>query len=88
MITLRSFFLAVTLIFSSQLVLVPVAVAKVKQEQSIISESQASRKAQKAVAGKVLKVELKGNVYRVKIYQDSGRVVYVKVDAITGKIRK
>lgn len=88
MITLRSFFLTIALILSSQVLLAPEAVAKDTKAQVKISESQASRKAQKAFAGKVLKVELKGKVYRVKIYQESGRVVYVNVDATTGKIRK
>lgn len=88
MITLRSLCLALTLTFSSQLILVPVAVAKDKQEQGKISKSEAVQKAQKAVAGKVLRVETKGNVYRIKIHQTSGRVVYVTVDATTGKVRK
>lgn len=83
---LRSLFLAVTLLFSSQLVLAPVAVAKDKQEQRKISKSQAAQRAQQAVAGKVLKVESRGNYYRVKIHQASGRVVYVTVDALTGKV--
>ncbi|MFT6330808.1 MAG: putative membrane protein YkoI [Bermanella sp.] len=88
MITLRSFFIAATLVFASQLVMAPVAMAKDKQEQQRISKSQAAQKAQRAVAGKVLKVEMRGNVYRVKIHQTSGRVVYVTVDAITGKVSK
>ncbi len=86
MITLRYLFLASTLILSSHLVLVPAAVAKDKQEQQRISKSQAAQKAQQAVPGKVLKVESRGSVYRVKIHQKSGRVVYVTVDTITGKV--
>jgi uncharacterized membrane protein YkoI len=88
LITLRSLFLACTLILSSHLVLVPAAVAKDKQEQQKISKSQAAQKALQAVAGKVLKVESRGSVYRVKIHQKSGRVVYVTVDAITGKVSR
>jgi uncharacterized membrane protein YkoI len=86
LITLRYLFLASTLILSSHLVLVPAAVAKDKQEQQRISKSQAAQKALQAVPGKVLKVESRGSVYRVKIHQKSGRVVYVTVDAITGKV--
>ena len=86
--TLRSIFLVFVLIFSCQLAMVPFAVAQEKQEQRKISKSQAAQKAQESVSGKVLKVETRGNVYRVKIHQNSGRVVYVTVDAITGKIRK
>jgi uncharacterized membrane protein YkoI len=86
LITLRYLFLASTLILSSHLVLVPAAVAKDKQEQQRISKSQAAQKAQQAVPGKVLKVESRGSVYRVKIHQKSGRVVYVTVDTITGKV--
>ena len=72
------------------MVVVPVAEAavKTKQEQRKISKSQAAKSAQNAFAGKVLKVESKGNFYRVKIHQKSGRVVYVTVDAVTGKVRK
>ncbi len=88
MITLRYLFLAFTLILSSHLVLVPAAVAKDKQEQQRISKSQAAQKALQAVPGKVLKVESRGSVYRVKIHQKSGRVVYVTVDAITGKVSR
>jgi uncharacterized membrane protein YkoI len=86
LITLRSLFLASTLILSSHLVLVTGAVANDKQEQQRISASQAAQKALQAVPGKVLKVESRGSVYRVKIHQKSGRVVYVTVDAITGKV--
>ena len=88
MITLRSLFLASTLILSSHLVLVTAAVANDKQEQQRISASQAAQKALQAVPGKVLKVESRGSVYRVKIHQKSGRVVYVTVDAITGKVSR
>jgi uncharacterized membrane protein YkoI len=91
LITLRSLFLASTLILSSHLVLVTGAVANDKQEQQEqqrISASQAAQKALQAVPGKVLKVESRGSVYRVKIHQKSGRVVYVTVDAITGKVSR
>jgi uncharacterized membrane protein YkoI len=88
LITLRSLFLASTLILSSHLVLVTGAVANDKQEQQRISASQAAQKALQAVPGKVLKVESRGSVYRVKIHQKSGRVVYVTVDAITGKVSR
>jgi uncharacterized membrane protein YkoI len=88
LITLRSVFLAFTLILCSHLVLVPAAVAKDKQEQQRISTSQAAQKALQAVSGKVLKVESRGSVYRVKIHQKSGRVVYVTVNAITGKVSR
>ncbi|MFT5276563.1 MAG: putative membrane protein YkoI [Glaciecola sp.] len=88
LITLRSFCLVTMLIFSSQVIWVPDAAAKQKQEQRKISKSQAAQLAQRAVAGKVLKVEKRGNSYRVKIHQKSGRVVYVSVDATTGKVRK
>lgn len=76
------------LIFTSQLVLVPAAIAKDKQEQKKISKSQAAQKAQQAVPGKILKIENRGSFYRVKIHQKSGRVVYVTVDATTGKVSK
>nr|WP_297347473.1 PepSY domain-containing protein [uncultured Glaciecola sp.] len=88
MITLRSLFLASTLILSSHIVLVPATVAQEKQEQQKISKSLAAQKAQQVIPGKVLKVESRGSVYRVKIHQKSGRVVYVTVDAITGKVSR
>jgi len=85
--TPRAVFLAFTLVFASQMIVVPVAVAKDKKEQAKISKSQAAQLAQQAFSGKVLKVEMRGNVYRVKIHQASGRVVYVTIDATTGKVR-
>ncbi len=88
MTTLRSVFLAFTLVFASQMLVAPIAVAKDKKEQPKISKSQAAQRAQQVYAGKVLKVESRGNVYRVKIHQASGRVVYVTVDATTGKVRQ
>lgn len=88
MITLRSFYLVIMLIFSSQLIWMPEAAAQNRQEQKKISKSQAARIAQGEVAGKVLKVESHDSFYRVKIHQSSGRVVYVIVDANTGKVRK
>jgi uncharacterized membrane protein YkoI len=76
------------LVFSSQIVLVQNAHAFQQAEKKKITKSQAARQAQKAVNGKVLKVELKGSAYRVKIHQSSGRVVFVMVDAYSGKVRK
>jgi len=86
LITLRSLFIAAMLILSSSFLLGPAAVAKDKHEQQRISGPQAAQRALQAAPGKVLKVERRGNVYRVKIHQKSGRVVYVTVDAITGKV--
>jgi uncharacterized membrane protein YkoI len=65
-----------------------VAKNKQQQQQQKISKSQAAQLALRAVAGKVLKVESRGNSYRVKIHQSSGRVVYVTVNAVTGKVRR
>jgi uncharacterized membrane protein YkoI len=88
LLTLRSFFLASMLILSSHIVLVPATVAQDKQEQQRISKSQAAQRALQVVPGKVLKVESRGSVYRVKIHQKSGRVVYVTIDAITGNVSR
>jgi uncharacterized membrane protein YkoI len=88
LITLRSLFLASTLILSSHILLAPTAVAQDRQAQQRISKSQAAQKALQVAPGKVLKVESRGSVYRVKIHQKSGRVVYVAVDAITGKVSR
>jgi uncharacterized membrane protein YkoI len=52
-----------------------------------ITKAQAARQATRSSPGKVLKVESKGNYYRVKIHQKSGRVVFVMVDAYTGRVR-
>ena len=76
------------LILCGHLALVPAAVAKDKQGQQRISTSQAAQKALQVAQGKVLKVESRGNVYRGKIHQKSGRVVYVVVDAVTGKVSR
>ncbi|WP_229333478.1 PepSY domain-containing protein [Glaciecola sp. MH2013] len=53
-----------------------------------ITKAQAARQATRSYAGKVLKVDLKGDYYRVKVHQSSGRVVFVMVDAYTGKVSR
>lgn len=65
----------------------PVAVAQDKKQQSI-DKSQAAKRAQQKVKGRVLKVDQNRNKskYRVKMLQKSGRVVSVDVDKRSGKV--
>jgi hypothetical protein len=49
------------------------------QQQGGLTAQQAAAKAVAAHGGKVLKVTRQGNGYRVKLLQDSGRVVTVTV---------
>jgi len=51
-----------------------------------ISKQQAANIAQQYVRGRVLKVTLSNSVYRVKIVSQSGDVISVMVDAMTGQI--
>lgn len=44
------------------------------------SKAEAAQLAQQQVSGKVLKVEQRGNKYKVKILQISGRVVSVMIN--------
>lgn len=44
------------------------------------TKAEAAQLAQKKVDGMVLKVEQRGNKYKVKILQSSGRVVSVMID--------
>lgn len=53
-----------------------------------IDKSQAAKKAQQQVKGRVLKVDRTKNKYRVKVLQKSGRVVSVDVDKKSGKVSK
>lgn len=55
---------------------------------SASSKAEAARVAQSKTSGRVLKVEQQGNVYRVKILQDSGRVVSVVVKKVDDERRK
>jgi uncharacterized membrane protein YkoI len=53
--------------------------------QNSLNKSQAAKKAQQKVTGRVLKVDQNKNKYRVKVLQKSGRVVSVDVDKKSGK---
>ncbi len=53
-----------------------------------VSKQQAAKIARQHVAGRVLKISLHKNTYRVKIVSQSGDVVSVLVNATTGQIIK
>jgi uncharacterized membrane protein YkoI len=50
------------------------------------TKSEAAKKAQQKVSGRVLKVDQSKSKYRVKVLQKSGRVVSVDVDKKSGKV--
>ncbi|MGS2720822.1 PepSY domain-containing protein [Paraglaciecola aestuariivivens] len=50
------------------------------------SKSEAAKKAQQKVNGRVLKVDQNRSKYRVKVLQKSGRVISVDVDKKSGKV--
>ena len=50
------------------------------------TKSDAAKKAQQQVSGRVLKVDQSKSKYRVKVLQKSGRVVSVDVDKKSGKV--
>jgi uncharacterized membrane protein YkoI len=50
------------------------------------TKSEAAKKAQQKVSGRVLKVDQNKSKYRVKVLQKSGRVVSVDVDKKSGKV--
>ena len=52
------------------------------------TKSEAAKKAQQKVNGRVLKVDQSKSRYRVKVLQKSGRVVSVDVDKKSGKVSK
>lgn len=52
------------------------------------NNKQAAKVATGRFGGKVLKVQKKKSGYRVKLIQTNGHIVYVYVDAKTGKIKK
>ncbi|TVZ37803.1 hypothetical protein P886_2148 [Alteromonadaceae bacterium 2753L.S.0a.02] len=66
---------------SPQEPLAPISPHWVLAQKSEISKSQAAAIAQKKHGGKVLSVSREGDVYRVKLLQDSGRVKIVTVAA-------
>ena len=53
---------------------------------AMISPDRAAAVARGATGGRVLKVDRKGNVYRVRLLLDGQRVRNVKVDARTGRL--
>jgi uncharacterized membrane protein YkoI len=50
------------------------------------TKSEAAKKVQQEVSGRVLKVDQNKSKYRVKVLQKSGRVVSVDVDKMSGKV--
>jgi uncharacterized membrane protein YkoI len=52
------------------------------------TKSEAAKKAQQKISGRVLKVDQSKSRYRVKVLQKSGRVVSVDVDKKSGKVSK
>ena len=52
------------------------------------TKSEAAKKAQQKVRGRVLKVDQSKSKYRVKVLQKSGRVVSVDVDKKSGKVSR
>nr|WP_299078622.1 peptidase [uncultured Paraglaciecola sp.] len=52
------------------------------------TKSEAAKKAQQTVRGRVLKVDQNKSKYRVKVLQKSGRVVSVDVDKKSGKVSR
>ena len=80
-------YLLSAILISASVSLSPVVVAQNKDKPSI-DKSQAAKKAQQKVKGRVLKVDQNRNKskYRVKVLQKSGRVVSVDVDKRSGKV--
>ena len=50
------------------------------------TKSEAAKKAQQKVSGRVLRVDQSKSKFRVKVLQKSGRVVSVDVDKKSGKV--
>lgn len=59
-----------------------------KAQTAKITQAQAIQTAKQLVKGKVLRVDRSSRSYRVKMLQDSGRVVLVDVNRTTGKAVK
>ena len=52
------------------------------------NKSEAAKKAQQKVSGRVLRVDQNKSKYRVKVLQKSGRVISVDVDKKSGQVSK
>lgn len=57
-----------------------------KQQLNVRSSQQAAQMAKSRYGGKVLKVQKQKSGYRVKLIKTNGHIVYVYVDAISGRI--
>jgi uncharacterized membrane protein YkoI len=62
------------------------AVSAQSSSKAPTTKSEAAKKAQQKVSGRVLKVDQSKSKYRVKVLQKSGRVVSVDVDKKSGKV--
>ncbi|MDU0355875.1 PepSY domain-containing protein [Paraglaciecola aquimarina] len=62
------------------------SVAVEQSKTDTINKTQAAKRAQQKVSGRVLKVDQSKSTYRVKVLQKSGRVVSVDVDKKSGKV--
>lgn len=60
--------------------------AMAQSSKKDINKSQAAKRAQQTVKGRVLKVDKRKNNYRVKMLKKSGRVVSVNVDKRSGQV--
>lgn len=57
--------------------------APVVADESAGSKAEAAKMAQRKVSGRVLKVEKQATIYRVKILQSSGRVIFIEINRKT-----
>ena len=79
---LRIFILSIMLIISTA------AQANNNEIRKAVSREQAAALAQQHYPGKIVKVQVQQQNYRIRVLQADGRVVTVLVDGQTGRVKR
>lgn len=76
------------LILSTLLLTGNMAQARNDNAGKMVSREQAAALAQQSFPGKIVKVQVQQQYYRIRVLQADGRVVTVLVDGQTGRIKR
>ncbi|MBU1312017.1 PepSY domain-containing protein [Rheinheimera muenzenbergensis] len=76
------------LVLSTLLLACSIAQARNDDAAKIVSREQAAALAQQHYPGKIVKVQVQQQYYRIRVLQADGRVVTVLVDGQTGRIKR
>ena len=75
-------------ILMTLLIISTAAQANTNEKRKAVSREQAASLAQQRYPGKIIKVQVQQQNYRIRVLQADGRVVTVLVDSQTGRIKR